>query len=583
LAVVVTDIENPGVNPGTENSGIENPGLVRTARGLALATTVSRVTGFARVAALTAVLGLGPLRQAFEIANTLPNTLFELLLGGVLSSTLVPLLVEARAKGQQQALAFAQRILTVVLLATAVLAVIAVLAAPLLVRAYNKSSDPDEIALSIRWARFFLPQIMFYALTAVVSAVLNTYGRFGAAVWAPVLNNVTVIATVGIFALLPGPASAGVTTLTEAQVLTLGLGTTLGVVLMTMVLLPFLRVTGFRWRLRLDLRGVGLRRMARLGAWVLVYVAATQVAYWVLTGLATGVGEQPTYVTAFTVWQLPHAVVAVSLITALLPRMSAHAVAGRFSELHGDLDRGLRLSTIVLLPAAVAFAVLGREISTVLFNHGATDLAEARRVGWVLAVFAVGLLPFSVYQLQSRAFYAMRDTRTPALVQCAVSAVLIVVDVVLSALLPDDQRVFGLAAGHAAAYSAGVMISAVALRRRLGPALDHHLDRGRSDPNSGLDVPQSLSGRQDPGWRGSVGFVARLLVATLLAAVAAGGLAALLHPWLSPGPMGSFAVLLAAGSLGVLVYLGAILTLAVPEARAGLRRLRGSRTSYPRI
>lgn len=513
---------------------------------MAIATVVSRVTGFARITALTTVLGLSGLRQAFEVANTLPNTLYELLLGGILTSTLVPLLVEARAGGQAKADAFVQRILTVTLLATAVLSVLAVLAAPFLLRAYNTSSDADEIALSIQWARFFLPQICFYALTAIVSAVLNVHGRFGAAAWAPVLNNLVVITTVGVFALLPGPDTTTVKTLTSAQLLTLGIGTTLGVVAMFLVLLPTLRATGFRWRLRLDLRGVGLRRMARLGAWVLVYVASTQLAFWVMTRLATAVQEQPTYLTAFTVWQLPHAVVAVSLITALLPRMSAHAVSGRLPQLRAELDRGLRLSMILLLPAAVAFIVLGRDIAIVLFDHGNADLEGARRVGWVLAVFAVGLLPFSVYQLQSRAFYALRDTRTPALLQCAVSATLIGIDLLLATVLPDDVRVFGLAAGHAGAYVVGVMISAIALRQRLGR---------RSNADATRVIP----------------LLVQLTPAVLVAGAAAAGLAAVLRSHLAQGPVGSLVILSAAGALGIVVYVVGILILRVPEALAGLR------------
>ncbi len=521
---------------------------MRDARGMAIATAASRVTGFARIVALTAVIGIDGVRQAFEVANTLPNTLFELLLGGILTSTLVPLLVEARAGGPAKAAASAQRILTLTMIATATLSVLAIVAAPMLVRAYNKTTDPAEIALSIQWARFFLPQIFFYSLTAVISAILNTNARFGAAVWAPVLNNVVVIATMAVFALLPGPARPRVGTLTSVQLLTLGIGTTLGVIAMTVALLPALRATGFRWRLRLGLRGVGLRRMARMGSWVLVYVGATQLAYWVVTRLSTAVDDQPTYVLAFTVWQLPHAVVAVSIITALLPRMSAHAIGGRLPQLRADLDRGLRLSMIVLLPAAVALVVLGREVTTVLFNHGVTDLKEAQRVGWVLAVFAVGLLPFSVYQLQARAFYAMRDTKTPSLVQCAVSAVLIGVDLLLAAVLPLHLRIFGLAAGHAGAYLIGVLISATTLRRRLGP---------RSDDATSM-----------------VSLLARLVPAALLAGTTAAGLATALHPHLPDGPLGALVVLATAGTIAVLVYLAAIVALRVPEARSSLRRLR---------
>jgi putative peptidoglycan lipid II flippase len=550
----VSPTEPSAAYPAPAHEGAETPsgtaqrgGLVRDARGIAIATIASRITGFARIVALTAVLGVHGLRQAFDVANTLPNTLYELLLGGILTSTLVPLLVEAKAGGPAKAAAFAQRILTLTIIVTAALSGLAIVAAPVLVRAYNTSTDPNEIALSIQWARFFLPQIFFYALTATISAVLNTYARFGAAVWAPVVNNAVVIATVGVFALLPTSTDPTVSTLTSAQLVTLGLGTTLGVVAMTAALLPALRATGFRWRLRLNLRGVGLGRMARMGSWVLVYVGSTQLAYWVLTRLLTAVAEQPIYVSAFTVWQLPHAVVAVSIITALLPRMSAHAVAGRLPELRSDLDRGLRLSMIVLLPAAVALIVLGRDLSTALFDHGATDLADAQRIGRVLAVFAVGLVPFSLYQLQARAFYALRDTKTPALVQSAVSAVLIGTDLLLAAVLPLDWRVFGLAAGHAGAYLIGVLISAAALQRRLGPR---------------ADTAQRL-----------LPLLARLACAALLAGAAAAGLAAVLHPHLRAGPSGALIVLSTAAPLAVFVYLAALVALRVPEARAGLRAL----------
>jgi putative peptidoglycan lipid II flippase len=530
------------------STDIRSAGLVRDARQMAVATAVSRITGFIRIAAFTMVLGLGGLRQAFEVANTLPNTLYDLFLGGILTSTLVPLLVEAKADGPAKAMAFAQRILTLTLIATGTLSVLTIVCAPVLVRAYNHSPDADELALSIQWARFFLPQILFYGLTATIGAILNTHARFGAAMWAPVLNNVVVIATVGVFALLPGSAHPSVSTLTSAQLLTLGIGTTLGVVTMTLALLPALRTTGFTWRMRLDLRGVGLRRMARMGSWVLVYVGASQLAYWVLTRLSTEVKEQPTYVTAFIVWQLPHAVVAVSVITALLPRMSAHAVAGRLPQMRADLDRGLRLSLIALLPAAVLFVVLGRDITVVLFAHGATGIEQAQRVGWVLAVFAVGLLPFSIYQLQARAFYALRDTRTPALVQCAVCVVLIGVDVFLAAVLPTDLRVFGLAGGHACAYLVGVGISAIALKRRLGP-------RAEADAIRALPL------------------LVRLAPAALVAGAAAAGLATILHSRLSAGPMGSLLVLAPAVVLAVLVYIAIAVVLRVPEARAGVRLL----------
>ncbi|PPK92220.1 putative peptidoglycan lipid II flippase [Kineococcus xinjiangensis] len=430
---------------------------------MALATAASRATGFVRLLLFAAVLGLGSVRQAFDVANVLPNVVYELLLGGVLSATLVPLLVQARSQSPGAALALAQRLLTLVLVVLVGVTVVAVLAAPWLVRLYTRSHDAAEVALTVQWARYFLPQILFYGLAATVGAVLNASARFGAVMWAPVLNNVVVIATLGIFLLVPGPESPGPATLSGAQFLTLAIGTTLGVVAMAAALLPALRATGFRWRLRFDLRGIGLRALARMAAWTLLYVAATQVGVWVQTQLATAAGQLPTYTSAFTLWQLPHAIIAVSLMTALLPRMSASASHGRLGEVKADLDRGMRLCLIALLPITVVCAVCGPQIATVLFAHGATTTAQAEYVGAVLAVLAVGLVPFSVYQLQARAFYAQRDTRTPALVQCAVVTVLVTVQLVLAVLLPVEARSYALATGAIAAT-----VRAAPSRRRPG-------------------------------------------------------------------------------------------------------------------
>ena len=427
----------------------ERPGrsLIRSTRTMAVGTVASRVTGFLRTAVMAGVLGAGGLTQAFNIANTLPNNLYEFLLGGILTSTLVPLLVQARERDADGGLAYAQKLFGLLVGTLALVTVLAVVLAPWLIRLYNNSDDPAQIALSAAWARFFLPQILFYGMSALFGALLNTRGRYGAPMWAPVLNNLVVIVTFGLFVLVPGPADPRPGGLSGAQLGVLGVGTTLGVIAMTVALLPSLRAVGIRMRVRLDLRGLGLRQIGRLAGWTLVYVVATQASYLVITRLASAVTQKPTYDYAFTVWQLPHAVVAVSVITALLPAMSRHAVHGRLAEIRADIDRGTRLSTLVLIPSALAFVVLGRQIAVLLFAHGRTGIGEADRIGWTLAVFAVGLVPFSVYQLQSRAFYAMKDTRTPALIQVAVSVVLVVVDVALSVAVSGPGRVYVLAAG----------------------------------------------------------------------------------------------------------------------------------------
>ena len=517
------------------------PGLGRNARTMAIGTVASRVTGFLRTAMLVAVLGVGGARQAFEVSNTMPNSLYDLLLGGVLTSTLVPVLVAARAKNQDDD--YAQRLLTLVIAALTTLTALAMVAAPWLVRLYSTSADPSQLDLAVAWARFFLPQILFYGITATVSAILNTRGRFGAPVWAPVLNNVVVMATLALFALAPGPRAASAASLSISQLWILGLGTTLGVVAMTGALLPSLRASGFRWRIRLDFRGMGLRRLSRLAAWTFVYVVATQLAYLVLTRLATAVDQLPLYATAYIVWQLPYAVVGFSVITALLPRMSRHAVDGRLDLMRQDLDRGLRLSAVFLIPAALGMVVLGQPVAEALFARGQTTYAQADQIGIVLAVLAVGVLPFSIYQLQSRAFYARGDTKTPALVQVVVSTATVLFDIAASAVLPASVRIYGLAAGLVVANCVGAAVTANLLRRQLGSS---------RPPGTGRSMIDALS---------------RMAVAGVAGAAGAAGAVGAVTPLLPRGSIGA-ALVVALGSSAYLVIYGALLLmLGVDEVR----------------
>jgi putative peptidoglycan lipid II flippase len=443
--------------------------LLSSARTMAVGTVVSRATGFLRTAVLAAVLGVKGVALAFNVANTAPNIVYELLLGGILTSVVVPLLVHAHKDGDGEA--YVQRLLTLTLLVLGAASVLLVVLAPQIVDLYANPNVPAQTRdLAVTFARFFLPQVLFYGLGAILAAYLNTRGSFGPPMWAPVLNNLVVIVTLLVFALVPGPAELTSATITETQVLVLGVGVTLGIVAQTVALLPALRATGLHLRLRFDLRGTGLGHAARLARWTFFYVLCNQLVLVVVVQLASGAPEgrsYPSYTYAFLLWQLPHAVVAVSVITALLPTLSHAAADGRLDELRRQLDRGLRLTVSLIVPASVAYVVLGPSIGTVVFGHGETSPAEARFIGTLLAVFACGLVAFSAYQLQLRAFYALQDTRTPALVNLGVNVTTVVVDVVLYVTLPDDLKVVGLAVGQSASYLVGVAICAKVLARRV--------------------------------------------------------------------------------------------------------------------
>ena len=537
-------------------TGTGEGGLGRSARTMALGTLASRGTGFLRTAVVGAVLGVAAVGDAFNLANTAPNIVYELLLGGVLTSVVVPLLVRAAKEDGDDGAAYAQRLLTLVVLVLGGASVLLVLGAPLVVDLYGGGLSPQARDLAVVFARFLLPQVLFYGAGAVMGAYLNTRGRFGPPMWAPVLNNLVVIATGVVFAVMPGPGRPEPGTITDAQVTVLGVGVTLGIVVQTLALVPALRATGFRFRPRLDLRGSGLGHAARLARWVFLYVLASQAAYLVVVRLATSAGElsegrgYSSYTYAFLLWQLPHAVVAVSVITALLPRMSRAAADGRTADLRASLERGLRLTASVLVPAAVAFGLLGQQIAVLVFARVNISVGEARFIGVLLAVFAVGLVPFSAYQLQLRAFYAMHDTRTPTLVNLGVNATMVVVDLALYALLPDELKVVGLAAGHAASFAVGLLLCSVVLSRRVG----------------GL------------GHARVVRTGVRCLLAALVAALPAGLLAALVGRELGRGPTGAAVALALGGGALVAGYVALARRLRVTEvddvAGPVLRRLR---------
>jgi putative peptidoglycan lipid II flippase len=515
-------------------------------------TLASRGTGFVRTVVIAYAIGVASVGNAYTVANTAPNALYDLLLGGVLSALVVPLLVRAAHEEGDNGEVYAQRLLTIVAVVLTAVAVLTVVFAPAIVSLYAHNAKPAQKALAVTFARYFLPQLLFYGLFAIISAILNVRDSFVAPMWAPVLNNVVVIAAgIGFALITHSPPRAG--HLSHAQILVLSLGTTAGVVAQTVALLPALRKVGFRLVPRWDWRHAGLRRAGPFAAWVLGYVVTNQLGYVVISDLAEAInggrGELAIYSYAYILFQLPYAVVAVTVITALFPGMSRSATEGDEAAVASTLAEGLSLAGVVLVPATLLLVVLGTPICVLVLAHGRTTLSGAQQTGHALVAFAVGLLPFSAFQMQLRAWLALQNSRTPMLVNLVITAVNLFVDLVLYVVLPGSQKLIGLAVGYSVSYFLGTMIFASKLRRRIVATRRTHVIRTH----------------------------VRLLVAAVLAGFPTYLLGRVVQHAAGAGPLGSFATVVVAAPVGMFCFLALIRRMRVHELDRLLTMLPGGR------
>ncbi|WP_037824770.1 murein biosynthesis integral membrane protein MurJ [Streptomyces sp. NRRL B-1347] len=448
---------------------------------MALGTVVSRATGLIRQVLQAAALGTGLLASTYNTANTVPTGLYTLLIGGALNAVLVPQLVRARTTQPDGGRAYEQRLVTLVLCVLAAGTALAVWAAPQIVGLYMRDTPEHHEAfeLTVVFARFLLPQIFFYGMFGMLGQVLNAREKFGAMMWTPVLNNVVLIGMFGAYlSLMTAPDRVG--DITAGQVRLLGIGTTCGIALQALALIPYVRAAGFRFRPRFDWRGAGLRKSARAARWTLLFVLANQVALTVVTNYANAADQQlPTagagytaYSYAQTIWLLPQSIVTVSLVTALLPRLSTAAAQGRTDDLRGELSRALRLTGVVIVPAGFFFLALGPQTAALLFGHGTADAASVQPLGQMLQAFGLGLIPFSAQYLLLRGFYAFEDTRTPFWMAVWIAAVNIALAAACHHLLPARWAVVGMAGAYTLSYAVGLLLTARLLRRRLGGRMD---------------------------------------------------------------------------------------------------------------
>jgi putative peptidoglycan lipid II flippase len=449
------------MNQAGVRSATPNPvsRLVRSNITVATGTALSRLTGLLRVVVLAYVLGQTALTDAYKIGNETPNIVYELLIGGVLSATLVPLFTTFLHDEDDES---TNVVLTVSVIAIGLLTVLAVLAAPLVFRLYSLNVaagiDPKVFqSVGTALTRIFLLQILFYGLVALANSFLNSRRRFFAAAWSPIVANIVIIAA--LLALPKAPAGQWELgdVLTNSRLrLMLGFGTTLGIAAMAVVLIPAMARTGFRFRPIFKFRHPAVAKLLRLSGWTLGFVLANQVALVVMRNLADpGSGGASAYYDAYIFFVLPHGLLAVSIATTFQPEL-ALAVAGRDRDKFiNSTSLGIRMTALLTIPAAVGMFVLRQSIVGALLEHRNFDAIDAARTSRALAGFALGLAGFSIFLFTLRGFYAHKDTRTPFVLSVIENGI----NIILAFVLVGRFGVLGLSLSFAIAYVVSAVIS----------------------------------------------------------------------------------------------------------------------------
>ncbi|MEV5878110.1 murein biosynthesis integral membrane protein MurJ [Streptomyces sp. NPDC052101] len=540
--------------------------LLNSSALMAAGTIVSRVTGFLRTLVMAAGIGVGTLNDTYQVANTLPTMVYVLVGGGALNSVFIPQLVRAMKDDDDGGETYANRLLTLVMVLMATVTAVCVLGARPLVSmlAPKMADDPHQMEVAVTFARYCLPTMFFMGVHVVVGQVLNARGRFGAMMWTPVLNNLIVIMTFGGFIWAYGsyPGSGvSASTLPSEGVRLLGVGTLLGLAVQAGAMLPYLRETGFRVRLRFDWKGQGLGKAAALAKWTLFFVLANQIGLIVVTQLATWAGavaekqgHTGTGITAYNyallLWQMPHAIITVSLMTAALPRMSRAVIDGDLAAVRLDISDRLRTSAVAIVPSAFAFLALGVPMANMLY--GGSGANGAQNIGYTLSAFGLGLIPYSVQYVVLRGFYVFEDTKTPFYNTVVIASVNAAASAVCFYVLPARWAVIGIAASYGLAYAVGVGVAWRRLRKRLDGDLD------------GARVRRTY---------------ARLCVASVPAALTAGAVGYLIMHLVGSGVFGGFVALVGGGAVLVALFYVAARRMKIEEldAMVGVLRARFGR------
>jgi putative peptidoglycan lipid II flippase len=540
--------------PPPRRAELSDAAVVSSSWGMAFATLISRITGFFRIVLLAAILGAA-LSSAFSVANQLPNMVAALVLEATFTAIFVPVLARAEREDPDGGTAFVRRLVT---LATALLlatTVLSVAAAPLLVRLMLGDDPRVNEPLTTAFAYLLLPQIIFYGLTSVYMAILNNRNVFAPPAWAPVLNNVVAIATLGLYVLVPGELSVDPVRMGNAKLLVLGIGTTLGVLAQAAVLLIALR------RHRVDLRplwGIDdrLKKFGSMAAAMMLYVVISQGGLIVGNEIASGAAASgpAIYNYAWLVLQLPFGMIGVTVLTVVMPRLSRNAAAEDNPAVLADISLATRLTMLTLIPIVALMTISGPAMGSALFAYGNFGATDAGYLGMAITLSAFTLIPYSMVLLELRVFYARQEPWTPIVLIVVITAVKIAGSLAAPRLTHDPELVAGyLGFANGLGFLAGATVGYVLLRYRLKP----------------------------PGGRLLGRDVVRTILITLAASVAAGLLAYFADRFLGlgrlttgAGGVGSLLRLTLISAIMLPVTGGLLVAARVPDAQAAVAAVR---------
>ncbi len=557
--------------PPPQRTELSDSAVVSRSWGMAFATLISRITGFFRIVLLAAILGAA-LSSSFSVANQLPNMVAALVLEATFTAIFVPVLARAERDDADGGTAFVRRLVTLATTLLLVTTIISVAAAPLLVDLMLGSDPQVNRPLTTAFAYLLLPQVIFYGLTSVYMAILNTRNVFGPPAWAPVVNNIVAIVTLGVYLLVPGELSLNPVQMGNAKLLVLGIGTTLGVVAQAAVLLVAIR------RERISLRplwGIDdrLKKFGTMAAAMVLYVLISQIGLIVGNQIASSAAASGPAIYNYTwlVLQLPFGMIGVTVLTVVMPRLSRNAAAENGPAVLADLSLATRLTMITLIPIVAFMTVGGPAIGTALFAYGNFGATDAGYLGQAITLSAFTLIPYALVLLQLRVFYAREQPWIPIVLILVITAVKIVASVLVGHLVQDPELVAGyLGLANGLGFLAGATVGYLVLRANLIPLMSPPSLRSPQVSPPSLRSPQV-------GRMLSVDVVRTILV-TITASLLAGLVAHVVDRLLGVekltehgGAAGSLLRLLILGVIMLPIIAGVLLAARVPDAQAALR------------